>query len=123
MLDALIYGQDREIARPGEPPVIKERLQSAQDRRIAITVRPDAINEIRAGRMDLVFRDCLRSMVEQRACAVSQQFLYLLERCAGAFEFGSHLMTPPEMKNKQALCLTTTGSSEARIITQWSKHN
>src|SRR5205807_10651694 len=113
MLYALIYGQDREIARPGESPVIKERLHRPQDRRIAITMRPDAINEIRAGRMDLIFRDRLRRAVEQRACAVSQQFLNLLERCAGAFEFGSHLMTPPEMETKQALSPPSTSSSAA----------
>jgi hypothetical protein len=66
-------------------------LQRAQDRRIAIRRRPDAVNEIRAGQLDVIFGNGARRVIKQRAGVCSQQLFYLVKRGAGAFELRGHL--------------------------------
>ena len=49
VLYPLINRQDGEVARAREPPVVEERLERAEDLRVAVGVRPDAVNKVRAG--------------------------------------------------------------------------
>ena len=51
MLDALIDGQDREIAGSAEPPVRVQRLEAAQHARRPITLGPDPIDEVGTGQV------------------------------------------------------------------------
>jgi hypothetical protein len=90
MFDALIDGEDREITRAREPPVIEERLQRTQDARRAVGRRPDAINEVGAGELQLIFGDGLRGVVEQSAGVRAEQFFDFTKGRTLAFEFGCH---------------------------------
>ena len=57
MLDALIHGQDRDVARATQPAVRKDALQVAERRKIAIRSAPDAIHRIGTGQMEPLARD------------------------------------------------------------------
>src|SRR5262245_65522349 len=79
MLDALVDGQDRHIAGPCEPPLVEERLQVAQHRRVAIRTDPDAVHEIGAGQMQEVFRDRLAFVLQQSLPFLTEQLFNLLD--------------------------------------------
>jgi hypothetical protein len=65
VLDALVDGQDRHVARPAEPAVVEQPLQVAQRAVVAVGQRIDAIDEVRAGQMKLVGGDGLRAVLKQ----------------------------------------------------------
>ena len=67
MFDALIDRQDRKVARAAEPACVEERLQRAQHTRAAIRRRPDAIHEVGAGQLQVIFGDRVRGVVQERA--------------------------------------------------------
>src|SRR5262245_65252055 len=78
MLDALVDGQYRNIAGPGEPPRVEKRLQVAQHRRVAIRNDPDAVDEIWAGQMQEVFRNRLAFVLQQSLPFLPDQLFNLL---------------------------------------------
>ena len=70
VLDALVDGQDRDVARAVEATVREQALQRAQDRRRAVAVLDDAVDEVGAGQVEAVPRD--------RGALVTEEVLRLL---------------------------------------------
>jgi hypothetical protein len=77
VLDALVNGQDRNEARPGEPAVVEERLQVPEHIHRAVGRDPHAVNEVRAGQVQHVFGNGLAFVAEQLPGLFSEQLFYL----------------------------------------------
>ena len=88
MLDALIHGKDRDVARPAQAAVTEERLEAAQDARVAVADRPDAIDEVGAGQVELVAGDRLAAVLQQVLRVLAEDLFYVAQggcrrRCHG----------------------------------------
>ena len=70
VLDALVDGQDRDVAGAVEATVREQALQRAQDGRRAVAVLDDAVDEVGAGQVEAVPRD--------RGALVPEEVLRLL---------------------------------------------
>src|SRR5467141_2465133 len=71
VLDALVDGQDREIARAAKAAVAKHALQICQYAKIAVRRGVDAVDKVRAGKMQALLGDFRRLESQQgiRLCA------------------------------------------------------
>ena len=67
MFDALIHGENGEIASASQTAAIVERLEIADDRERTIRLEPDTIDEVRPGQMQSIPRDGADGVVEERA--------------------------------------------------------
>ena len=75
VLDALVDGQDRDVARPGQAAGVDEPLQVAQHGRGTIGVDEDPVDEVRARQVQVVLGDRLALVLEQALGVVSEQLL------------------------------------------------
>src|SRR6266852_2716875 len=57
VLDALVNGQDGEIAGAAEAAVAEEALEIGEDAYVAVGRRVDAVDKVRAGKMQALFGD------------------------------------------------------------------
>src|SRR6185503_1715067 len=71
VLNALIHGKDRHITRSGQAAVAVDRLHVPKHLRVAIAVRPDAIDEIRSRKMQVALVDL--GLVTEKAVCFSTQ--------------------------------------------------
>ena len=62
-LDALVDGQDRDISRAGEAAGIVDPLEVVQNALIPVGLREYAVDEVRAGKVELILRNGLRSVL------------------------------------------------------------
>jgi hypothetical protein len=74
VLDALVDGQQRQVARAGQAAVVEQRLQVAQHRRLAVGLGDDAVDEVRAGQMQPRRRDAAAFVLEKFVGLVAEQF-------------------------------------------------
>ena len=65
MLDALIHGENGEIARAGETAGVEHAVEAGEDARITVGGRENAIDEIRAGEVKALFRNFGRTEAEE----------------------------------------------------------
>ena len=65
MLNALIDRQDRDIARPAQPPMIVKCVQAAQHLRGAIRVHPHPVDKVGAGQVQIIMADRLAGVIQQ----------------------------------------------------------
>ncbi len=80
VLDALVHGQDREVARPRQAAVAEQRLQVAEHGQRAVGGAEDPIHEVGAGKMKVGLRDALAGVVEESPRVGSQQPFDVLDR-------------------------------------------
>src|ERR1043165_1091690 len=115
VLYALVDGEYGEVARAREPPVVEERLQRAKNLRAAVGVRPDAVYEVRAGRVQKLFRNLRRVEFEQRTPVLAEKLFDARQSRPFAPEFGSHLLK----SSKKESCERPAGiTNRARIISR-----
>ncbi len=77
VLDALVDGQDRDVAGASEAAVVDERLQRAQDGRRAVRAAVDLIDPLGTGQVEARLGDALAGVVEQAAGVLAQVLLDL----------------------------------------------
>jgi len=65
VLDALVDRQDGDVAGAAEAPVVEDFLHRPEDLGAAVGVFPDAVYEVGAGEVELVFGNGLAFVVEQ----------------------------------------------------------
>ncbi len=65
VLDALVDGQDGDIAGPAEATVVEDLLHRPEDLGTAVRALPDAVHEVRAGKVNLVLRNGFALVVEK----------------------------------------------------------
>ena len=73
VLDALVDGQDREVPGAREPAVVEHRFDAPQDPGRPVAVLPDAVDEVAAWDVELVFRHRLAAVLEEVAGVRAQQ--------------------------------------------------
>jgi hypothetical protein len=56
---------------------------------------PNAIDEIRAGQIELIFGDCFRPVIEQRPRVLAQKLFNPVKAGGCSFQFGGHYFCPP----------------------------
>ncbi len=64
VLDALVHGQNREITGAGQAALVEHAMQIGEDTRVAVGRAEDAVDEIRAGQVEALFRDFRRTETE-----------------------------------------------------------
>ncbi len=71
VLDALVDGQDREIPRTAKPAVAEHPLEIGEYAEVAVRRRVDAVDKVRAGKMQALLGDLRRLESQQgiRLCA------------------------------------------------------
>ena len=74
MLDPLVHRQDRHVARARQPAVVIIQARLPITRVVAIAGHEDAVDEIGAGQMELLLRNCAATMFEQFRAFRPQQF-------------------------------------------------
>ena len=87
MLDALVHWQNRKITGAAEPPGVEHAMQAGQHARVAIGYGPDAVQKIRTGQVQVVFRNLRGLEPEQGIRLRSQVGLNRASCCSG------HLLT------------------------------
>ena len=94
MLDALIDGQDRDVAGAAEASGVEQLLQRRQHPGRPVGRREDAVHKIRAGQVQRVFGDSPALMLQQRRL-VSEDRLNSLNTgiCACGLSCWSHVYT------------------------------
>jgi len=65
VLDALVDGQDRNIAGACEAAGVVDPLEIVQNALVPVGVGENAIDEVRPGQVELVLRDGFRSVFEK----------------------------------------------------------
>jgi len=65
VLNALIDGQDGEVAGAAEAAVVEDLLHRPQNPWTTIRVLPDAVDEVGAGKVKLVLRNRVAFVIEQ----------------------------------------------------------
>jgi hypothetical protein len=93
VLDPLVNWQDREIAGAGQPAVVEQRLQAAQDAGGPVAGGEDAVDEVGARQVELRARDGLAGVFQQVLGVVAQDRLQLAQRRRGC---GGHRHPPVE---------------------------
>ena len=78
MLDALIDGQNGDVAGLRQPARVEQELEIAEDGGAAVGIHPDALDEIRTGKVQPFLAD-LRSMFEKRFRLVAEQLFEFAE--------------------------------------------
>ena len=73
VLDALVDGQDREVARAAQAPVTVDPLEVGHHAGIAVAGKEDPIDEIRSGQVQDRGGDGLAAVLEQRRPILAQQ--------------------------------------------------
>ena len=84
MLDALVHGKNREVARSAQPTVVEDRLQVAQNRDRPVAICHDSIDEVRPRGVQGRFVN--------RAAPVGQEIVRL---CSEYFANPAHAFSPP----------------------------
>ena len=84
MLDALVHGQDRQVARARQAAVAEQGLQVAQDGHGPVGGGEHAVHEIGPGQVQLVLGDALAGVFEQRARVRAEQPFEVLDRVHGS---------------------------------------
>ena len=74
VLDALVDGQDRNVARARQATSTEQRLQIAHHARRAVGQREDPIHEIGTGKMQVTLRDRLALVRKQLFVAAERRF-------------------------------------------------
>jgi len=54
VLDALVDGEDRDVARAREAPGVRQPVEPAERLRVAVGVDPQAVDEVGAGQVELL---------------------------------------------------------------------
>jgi hypothetical protein len=72
MLDALVHGKDRNVARAREAAVTEELLEAAQHRHRPIARVEDPIDGVRPGQVQRFLRDRRALVLEQRLRVLAQ---------------------------------------------------
>src|SRR5207237_10166717 len=105
MLDALVDGQYRHVARAREAARFEEPLETTKHARRTIRWRQDAVDEVGARQVKVVLRDGTALMRQQR-CVAAQQLLDSAHRsrCGNTTHCGH---VPPPTGNP------TTGNSKS----------
>ena len=65
MLDALVNGQNGNVAGPGQPAVVEDCLQVAQDLRRPVGLSPNAGHKVRAGQVERGGRNAFAAVLKQ----------------------------------------------------------
>ena len=73
VLDALVDGEDRDIARAREPAVAEKRSEVSDHGRVAVGVDEDPVDVVGARQRELVARDGLRRVAEQRLGLITEE--------------------------------------------------
>ena len=79
VLDALIDGEDREVAGVGKAAGAVHALQVGQNARIAVASEMDAVDEIGAGKVQEVLGDGLAGVVEEGVGVGSEEVLDVVD--------------------------------------------
>ena len=79
MLDALVHGQDREVARAGQAAVREHLLQRAQHGHRPVRRREHAVHEVGTGQVEGLLGDALAAVLEEGARVAAQQVLDRLD--------------------------------------------
>jgi len=89
VLDALVDGQDRQVAGAGQAAVLEERLEAPEHPSRPVAVLPDAVDEVGPGQVELRLGHCLALVLEEPPGILAQNLLQLAERspcgCRHAF--------------------------------------
>src|SRR3954449_5906882 len=85
VLDALVDRQDRDVAGPREAAVVEQPLQVAQRRGGAVGAEPEAVDRVRARKVELVGGDRLARVLQEALGFVAEELLDLVRRevCRG----------------------------------------
>ena len=66
VLDSLVDGENRDVARTAEAPVVDQRLQGTEHARRAVRQREAAVDEVRTGQVQVPLRNRLALVLEKR---------------------------------------------------------
>ncbi len=66
MLDALVDGEDGQVAGAAEAPGVEHLLDRAQHLRLPVGGGEDAVDEVASGQVEQILRDGLAGVVEER---------------------------------------------------------
>ncbi len=90
MLDALVDGEDGEVAGAGEPPVVEELWSERRTCGLRSDFDQTRSTKSGPGVFKRSLRDLRRVEFQEGAPVIAQQLLDAPERRAFAFEFGGH---------------------------------
>jgi hypothetical protein len=65
VFDALVDGEDRDVAGAAQAAVVEDGLQAAEHARVAVGDGPDALHEVGAGEMEQLLGHGLAAVLEQ----------------------------------------------------------
>ena len=65
MLDSLVDREDRDVAGAGEAAAVEEETEVAEHLGVAVGLTEDAVDEVGAGKDEVLLRDAGRLVVEQ----------------------------------------------------------
>ena len=75
VLDALVHGQDRQIAGVGQPPVTVDLPEGAKHGGRAVGLDEHPIDEVRSRKRQIFFRDALGRVLQQKLGLIAEQTL------------------------------------------------
>src|ERR1035437_9883813 len=79
VLDALVHGEDRDVARAAQAAVLEDRLEAAEDARGAVADRPDPVDEVRSGQVELVAAHRLAAVLQQVLRVLAENLFYVAQ--------------------------------------------
>src|SRR6185437_1768752 len=88
VFDALVDGQDREVAGAAQAAGREQLAEVAEHRHRPVGVHPHPVDEVGPGQVQLALVDAVRLVRQQRLRLVAQQLLDLRTAC------DRHLRTP-----------------------------
>jgi hypothetical protein len=77
VLDPLVHRENGHVAGAGQPPVVKDRLEVAQDLRRAVGPGQDAFDEVGPGHVQVDAADAGGGVAQQGVRLVAEQLVDL----------------------------------------------
>src|SRR5690625_7976028 len=74
VLDSLVNGENREVPRTTETPVVEDGLQEAQYANVPIRANANAVDNVGARQMQILLRHRATRMIEHRRRLVTYQY-------------------------------------------------